>query len=178
MIKLSCKHCGQKLNIDDKQTNKQFNCPKCGSVVATVPQNSDKIAFQCNSCGQKIRVPKILAGKKGKCPKCQNIFIVPNHETIPITSSKSRTSIPSDTVHNPNQEEQLEEPDNTKNKSFILPFIISITALFIVAFIIWAKVIHPSANKRDALQGQQQVSERNLSKQTKIAFYSYSVSAR
>ncbi len=174
MIQLSCKNCGQKLNIDDNHLGKQVKCPKCGRVVL-IPDNSNKITFQCNSCGQKIRVTKIQAGKKVKCPKCQNIFIVPNHKTTPITLTKPRTSIPSSTVHNPNQEE-LEEPDNTKNESFILPFIISIAALFIVAFIIWAKVIHPSANKRDALQGQQQVSESNLSKQTKIAFYSYSVS--
>ena len=48
MIQFHCKHCGQKINVQDKASGKKGHCPKCRNIVV-VPTSKDRVT----STGQR-----------------------------------------------------------------------------------------------------------------------------
>ena len=143
MIKLSCKTCGQKFNVEEKYSGKKVKCPKCSSVII-IPDNSDRISFHCENCGQKIKVSKSYAGKKGKCPKCNNIVIIPTPEPIPAKSPGPSAPIPPN-INEDFYEEQSEEYEESEGMDRRLIYIISGVAAVVVVGLIILAVVHRSS---------------------------------
>lgn len=55
MIQFHCKHCGQKINVQDKFSGKKGKCPKCKNIIV-VPkfENTRSVTSQTNSVDQKV----------------------------------------------------------------------------------------------------------------------------
>jgi len=76
MVRFCCKHCGRKINVQDKHAGNRGKCPECGTVIA-IPAKSNVITFHCQNCEQTISVPRTHAGKAVQCPNCKDHLIVP-----------------------------------------------------------------------------------------------------
>jgi TolB protein len=164
MIKLSCKKCGQKLNVEDKHSGKRVKCPKCGSV-SVVPDNSDKIKFHCKNCGQSISVPQIHAGKKGKCPKCMNPVVIPSVKKELSKTATLRPSVTSETYEDQYEEESDVSEESAGVDRRLILIISGIAAVVVVGLIILVAILKLSGSgqvEKPVVPHRQEVADTDL----------------
>lgn len=73
MIRTVCKRCLGKLEIPDRAAGREWECPKCGALLA-VPGT---VEIRCGGCKGRVSVKNSLSGKHIKCPMCGTSLPVP-----------------------------------------------------------------------------------------------------